>query len=374
MIDISQFAAQMISLYDNIDFISAYKNGSITIFENKIEEDLNMHALEFYCINALGEDSKDKDEIIVDYGNEGFLSFYQINSGNWLIIASNKQQFPSINAEVKKIINTNITFNLSTEEKLLPFQVEEEILAENIEERVNEKMLEAKKLQHSALPNLSVLGAYFSKYFSYYSPERVFSSDFYNLKETEESIYIMLADCAGESLNGALATVTINTILQQNLVRDPEQSLRSFYQDLSKSNALKGDGYSIGAEAAICRYDKRSGAITIATSGVPVLYIENENSYNLLKIKGTQSQNPKETKIETIDLYSNKGDKLIIYSDGLAKQLNEKQEKKLGNLGIREMFISMNGSFSGQLFEKDFSNWKGNAKQIDDITVIALEI
>ena len=34
----------------------------------------------------------------------------------------------------------------------------------------------------------------------------------------------------------------------------------------------------------------------------------------------------------------------------------------------------MNGSFSGNQFEKDFNNWKGNTKQQDDITVLAFQI
>jgi len=81
---------------------------------------------------------------------------------------------------------------------------------------------------------------------------------------------------------------------------------------------------------AICQYHKNSGVVEIATSGVPVLYMENEKNYNLLKINGLQNSLDTKVKIENIKLNSNKGDKLILHTDGLANQINEQDKKKTG--------------------------------------------
>lgn len=375
MIKISQISEQLTKLFEEIDFVAAYaRDKAITIYENKIEEEINTNALQFYCINSLGDESTDKDEIIVDYGESGFLSFYQLNPGSWLIVATNKRQFPLVNLEVKKIKRGVIIFDLeNSDEQALP-QIEETIIVEKSVEQVDQKLQAAKRLQQRILPDLSVLGTYFNKHFSYYSPEDVLSGDFYWLKETEDSLYIVVADCTGHSIEGALAAMTVNAVLNQNIVDNPVDSLKSVYADLRKSDNSNSEGYAIGVELAICKYDKKSGSVDVATSGVPVLYIEGEENYNLLKIKGTQDPNASEPKIESIKLYTNKGDKLILYSDGLADQFDKDDKKKLGNAGVRKMFMSMNGSFSGPLFEKNFSAWKGSTRQLDDITVLALEI
>ena len=376
---ISQIGNHLKDKFKELDFVSAYAwNKLITVYENKIEDELNLNAFKIYCINSLGkssEDYKDNEEIIVDYGSHGMLAFYQFELGEWLIVSASKKLFPLVNLEVKGLDRKGVKFDLEDITKEVIPKVEEEIIVDEVkEEKVDEKLFAAKRLQQSILPDLSVLGKYFSKHFSYYSPEDVLSGDFYWLKDTEDSLYIVVADCTGHSIEGALATMTVNAILNQKVVKDPEISLKLIYEDLIKTGDSKLEGYSIGVEMAICRYDKKTGDIHIATSGVPVLYIENEDTYNLLKIKGTQNPNTTEIKTESIRLNANKGDKIIMYSDGLSDQFDKNDKKKLGNAGIRKMFINMNGSFSGQKFETDFADWRGKTKQLDDITVLALQV
>jgi len=363
--------------FKKIDFISSYTpDMGISIFENKIEAQINFHAFKFYCLHSLGASGiSDNDEIILDYGIDGVLAFYQLMPGTWLIIAASRKLFPLVNLEIKKIDRKKIKFNLNEDivSELPPIE-EENIIQKKESESVKEKYLAAQRLQQSILPDLSILGKYFNNHFSYYSPEDILSGDFYWLKDTEDSIYIVIADCTGHSIEGALATMTVNTILNQRVEKDPENSLRLVYEDLKKFKSSKQDEYSIGVEMAICRYDKKSGDIHIATSGVLVLFIENEDTYSLLKIKGNQNPNAEDIKIESIRLNANKGDKIILYSDGLPDQFDKNDKKKLGNTGIRKMFVGMNGSFSAQQFEFDFDKWKGKTKQLDDITVLALEV
>ncbi|SMD38882.1 Serine phosphatase RsbU, regulator of sigma subunit [Reichenbachiella faecimaris] len=374
LVKISQIGPYLASSFERIGFVSAYSSGKrVAVYENKINEELNLKAFEIYCINSLGEESIEKEDIIVDYGSKGFLSFHQISPENWLIIVADKQLFPTVKSVVKKINKEKILFDLEDAEIQTPPETKVERIVES-KEGIEEKLMSTQRLQQSILPDLSVLGVYFNKYFSYYSPEDVLSGDIYWLKETEESIFVVVADCKGNSMEGALATMTVHLILDQITVADPVSSLRSIYEDLAKSNSLNDASYSVSVEMAMCKFDKKTGRIEIATSGVPVLYIEGDDNSNLLKIKGAQNTDASNAKLESIKLYANKGDKLILYTDGLTNQSDKEGKSKLGNTGIRKMFMSMNGSFSGTLFENKFSEWKGNTKQRGDITVLALEI
>jgi len=376
---ISQVSKLLINKYKKVDFISAYTwNKHFTVFENKFEGDINLNAIESFCVNSLfhrHEDFEDNDEIIFDYDGRGLMAFYQINANCWLIVVASKQLFPLINQEVKKINKKSLTFDLEEIENPILTHIEEEIVKETGKNTVN-KSLAAKKLQQSVLPDLSILGTYFNKHFSYHNPKGVLSTDFYWLKETPGSLCLAVVqtDCLSHNLEGELITSIVNNIINKKIVNDPRISLKLIYTELIKSENSENEGCSYGVKMAISRFDKKSGTIDIATSGVSVLYIESEEDYNLLNIKGKQYPNTSNIKIENIKLYTNYGDKLIFYSDGFSDQLDKYGVKKLNNTGVRKMFTSMNGHFSGQAFENNFSEWKGDTKQMDDITVLAIEI
>lgn len=375
---ISEIGSYLASKFEDLEFVAAYTCGkSLTVFENRIQDQLNLKTLNFFCIHSIGEEASDygdNEEILIDYGVHGFFVFHQLGRGDWLILSATKRSFPLINLEIKKIQREHVEFDLKNDPGDSFETVSEEIEIKKVEEGIDDRFIAAQRLQQSILPDLSVLEKHFTKFFSYYSPEDILSGDFYWIKETPDSIFVVVADCTGHSIEGALATMTCSAILNQKVVNDPKTSLINIYEDLVRTDSAKSEGYSIGVELAICRFDKKSMDVEIATSGVPVLYLDKDKNHKLLKIRGTQDPYSSKIKMDALKTKMNKGDQLILYSDGLSDQFDREDKKKLGNKRIMKMFLEMNGSFSKEQFENHLNKWRGTTRQLDDITVIAIQV
>ncbi len=382
---ISYICRELKAKHPGIKLTMAYEwNKHIEIYHNEIEEDINFNALRMFCVKNIGpnsESSMDEESIQVDYDEFGTLVFFRFEQKRWLIIATDKASFPVINLAIKDLDKSAVEFDLKeieakeieeleTTHNFVTTDEEEEVLLED------PKLMAARRLQLSILPDVKLLDNYFQKHFLYFQPEDVLSGDFYWIKDFEKSLYLVVADCTGHSMEGALSTMTVSTILNQRIAagKKPQEIIEDIYEDIKKSSTLQDEGYSIGVELAICRFEKESHQVDIVTSGVPVLYIEGEKHHHLLRIKGTQDPSYKDLKLDHINLYAEQGHKLVLFTDGLSDQFDSNDKKKLGNAGVKKMFMSMNGNFSFSRFIQDLDDWRGATKPMDDITVMAIEM
>lgn len=377
---ISKVCDDLFKKWGGIDLIAAYEwNKHIKVYVNQITEEINLDSLRLFCLKNIGpateDDPRFNESIVVDYGEHGFLLFSQFSKGSWMIVCCSKRLYPLVNLELRKIDKPSVVFDL------------EEIKAEEIVEvtsavdesahleleNVDPRLLAAKRLQLSILPNLNTIKNYFNTFFSFYSPEDILSGDFYWTREVGDELYLIVADCTGHSVEGALATMTINSLFNHKFDNDLDKFIRTVYAELVKSEDSEVLGYSVGVEFAVMKLNKASHQLEIASSGLPALYLSDQET-TIIKPRGIRDPYSPDVTIEIKKMKAKKGDRVVLYSDGLADQFDKENKKKLGNSGVKKLFASMNGSFSEKEFKNKFLEWKGSTAQLDDVTVMALEI
>lgn len=381
---ISEISKLLSDKFEEVFLVAAYEwNKHISVYVNKLDSELNMNSLRLFCIKNIGPatmSSQLEEDIFIDYGELGVLALYQFKLGSWLIISTSKKDYPLLNFEISKYKEHPVEFDLQEIKEKEVEKIEENFKKENVilsntkePAHIDERMLAAQRLQLSILPDLKVFDGFFNNHFTFFSPEDVLSGDFYWVKQTADTIYVILADCTGHSVEGAMATMTVSAILNRTIFDDPEDSIRQVYFGLDKSGNKQATGYSVGVELALLKYHKPTKQIEIVTSGVPVLFMEDHEKHHLVRSKGTKDPDVKNVSLEKASFQVKSGQRLILYTDGLADQFDKNDKKKLGNAGVKKIFSSMNGNFSATAFERSFVGWKGNTSQLDDITVIALE-
>jgi serine phosphatase RsbU (regulator of sigma subunit) len=71
------------------------------------------------------------------------------------------------------------------------------------------------------------------------------------------------------------------------------------------------------------------------------------------------------------------GDSFYIFSDGFCDQFGELTDKKFKYSRFRELIESVQGlamTRQRSILEKAFNDWKGNARQVDDVIVFGFQI
>jgi PAS domain S-box-containing protein len=252
--------------------------------------------------------------------------------------------------------------------------------------KIEDSIHYAQRIQTSILPSNLIIRESLPKSFIFYKPRDVVSGDFpwFFLKGNE--IYIAVVDCTGHGVPGALLSF-IGYFLLNNIV-DHEREFTSgeildqlhhgvrttLKQDRADANARDG------MDIAFCKINLKKQELQYAGAHRPLYVLRNgeliEYKGDRKAIGGIALNNKMETNFTNYVIDIKKNDKIFFFSDGMTDQLGGPENKKYSPKRVRDILIE-NSDFSmvkfNTFFEKDFYQWMGTSKQIDDVLLIGIE-
>ena len=262
------------------------------------------------------------------------------------------------------------------------FQIE----IENTNKKITESINYAKRIQGSILPKTGNLQSNFPNSFIFYKPKDVVSGDFPWMFDKGNNNYFAAVDCTGHGVPGALLSFIgyflLNNIVDQEYNQSASDILDELHHSVRKTLRQDVDGANSrdGMDVAFCKYNKKTQQLEYSGAHRPLYLVRNGE---LIQYKGDRKaiggiphHKKKEQNFTNYVIDIEKGDKIFIFSDGLPDQLNGKTRKKYQAKRIREIILE-NNDFSmskfSNYFAKDFTDWKGKYKQIDDVLLIGVE-
>jgi serine phosphatase RsbU (regulator of sigma subunit) len=241
----------------------------------------------------------------------------------------------------------------------------------------------AQRIQSSLLKSEEDLRTILPESFLLFFPRDIVSGDFYWFSKTEKGdVIIVLADCTGHGVPGALLSMigitALNEIVNYRGITDPGKIIKNLsvaLQDafIKNKSVNKTDGMDI----SVCKIDPAKKKLLY--TGV------NQSLYCFDPKTGLQKTEAQLNSINGIFDVSDKEvlqhasfsleQKLFFFmaSDGLTGQIGESTNKKFMSSRL-ESFLQKN--HEGDLnvvrdaLASELKNWKGAAAQTDDITVL----
>ena len=254
-------------------------------------------------------------------------------------------------------------------------------LAEKNKE-IKDSILYSKEIQNTFLKSPSESSNYFKDTLLIYKPKDVVSGDFYWYKEINDCLYVVVGDSTGHGVPGAIISVLAIQSLEKTI------HLISDNNDLHKLNQLmknefnayyKLDGHvSIGLDYSIICINKSENKLYISGSGSTVL-VKDKNDLNSFKFDTINIGGYKpaiyEPKTVTLDLKVIKS--IFLFTDGVIDQKGTATGKKFGTKKLKELILNLNTNNSvlaTKQIEEEINNWIGTSEQIDDITLLGIQI
>ena len=268
-----------------------------------------------------------------------------------------------------------------TEAKL----IEKEIKVQN--RKVQDSINYAERIQSSILPDIARIRKAFPRSFVYYRPRDVISGDFPWFFETEDSWYIAAVDCTGHGVPGALLSM-VGLFLMNNITGlNPQISAgalcETLHQEVRKTLKQDRDKSETrdGMDMALCRFMKKKPVMEFAGAHRP-LYQLSQGEVTVMKgdrkaIGGLKHPKKPEKPFTNMEIPYRKGDKFFFFTDGLTDQLGGPEGLKYGSGRIRQVLLEHAGYTVPQFYEyfrSDFTEWMGEAQQLDDLLLIGIEV
>ena len=259
--------------------------------------------------------------------------------------------------------------------------------------KISEQNLEIKKsleyaqrIQKSVLPMPIFIDSIFEKYFIFYKPRDIVSGDFYYVSYNGTKTLLIVADCTGHGIPGALMSILGSLAIQNTIASIGFENLPNFFEHLNAHvnqilHKYSSNNSSIDSiDLAACSVDFKNKTLEYIGANIP-LFIYKSSSQRLNRIKPSKSSigtfTFDSTQLTVHNFRFDIGDRFFLATDGFIDQFGGRENKRLKRDGFTELMEQLNkdefSNFSQNL-DNFLSQWMGNNEQIDDILVFGFEI
>ncbi len=257
-------------------------------------------------------------------------------------------------------------------------------IIEEINKDITASINYAKRIQLAMLPRTQEIRGLTDRCFIVYIPKDIVSGDFYWFTNVDRKLIIVAGDCTGHGVPGALMSMLGISFLEEIVKNRRITESGLILDDLRKEikNALhqkgKRDEARDGMDISLCVIDRTKNIIQYSGAYNNLYLIRNgelqEYQADRMPI-GIYDLGDKN--FSTLNIPSESGDIIYMYSDGYADQFGGPYRKKYKYNSFKSLLLKIHKlplEKQKERLEKEFYTWKGSNSQIDDVIILGIKI
>ncbi len=241
----------------------------------------------------------------------------------------------------------------------------------------------ARRIQEAILPEEGPLLEKLPNHFIYYKPKDIVSGDFYWFFVGPERTFLAAVDCTGHGVPGAFMSMLgmslLNQIVRENPRLQPGEILDLLNKGIRTSlHQLGNSTTQDGMDIALVAIDHAGATLQFSGANNPMYLVRGGE---LEEFKGDRApiggSRFLEHRFSSYTLALQPGDRVYVFSDGMADQFGGPQGRKFTYKRLRELFTRQNGGAmrsQADAIAHEFDQWRGNREQIDDVLVIGIQV
>lgn len=329
-------------------------------FEVNDSNRCNEAVLNTYCQKMIDQEI---DSLTVEFDDNTFVQLLK-KSNQISFIEGKIEEMASLQAKLRKELEGEII-------KKIP-DAPAEVSSFSISTTDQASQTDHARIHSSFLQDLSMFEKGFKKAELYFQPYEAPGGDFYWCRDYQYKSLIVVGDCTGHGIQGAMVSMAVMTLLKQHFRLPPTNIEESIYEFHKKMHDLMEDeDLSVfDVEIGVIYRDKRNQSIDYIGSGINMLH----KSGNEIVAHRSKKSQLITHKLTADAILAKPGDQLFVYSDGIVDQFNTADESKLGSAGLKKIVELLPSESSILHFMNHFEKFRGSTRQMDDQTMLILTI
>jgi serine phosphatase RsbU (regulator of sigma subunit) len=326
-------------------------------------------------------------QVISDVGMDIFSVMNIVNVMFILVIITAYYNYAANKAAQEVAVKNEELMSLNEEllqqADMLQIQTQELELANQY---TNDSIQYALRIQQATLPSETGLSRLFGqdRVMVLYKPKDVISGDFYWVGEKNALKIIVVADCTGHGVPGAMLTMIgrslLNHIIMEKGITAPNlilDALQAYFSDLFSDTHNIRDGMDVGV---VC-IDVETKRLYFAGARIPLTYLQNEQIHTIRGDK--MAIGDAGGKLTTVDKFTThqvdiaEPTMLYLYTDGYQDQFGGPKDQKFYATQLKDLFVQLHKKPVDQQYTElyaIFEHWKRGNTQTDDVTILGIRV
>ena len=313
---------------------------------------LNRSEIKEIC-QALVED--EIDELTIHPDQENFVFFCRKETIVFFV-EGKQEQYARLRIQAREHLTNDYVVATTTSE------------GSALEEPVDQSVL----IHKSILTPLTQIEKHFKNTQLYFNPFEAPGGDFYWGKNYDMHTLLIVGDCTGHGMQGAMISMSVITILKQLFKNHPidlEDSIRDFYDEID--NVIERDNFSqFDCEIGAVLLDWEKGMLEYVGTGVN-LAIRQQHKLQMYKSRKRAFLSG-EQNAEKLMLAGS--EELFLFTDGITDQFDSDNRKKLGRRKLAKLLREQPYPVTLQSMKAGLEEHRGSVKPVDDQTLLMVEI
>lgn len=240
----------------------------------------------------------------------------------------------------------------------------------------------AKTIQHSILPDKAKIMSSLPGFSVLYLPKDIVSGDFYWFHENNADSYLILCDCTGHGVPGAFMSLIGSRLLKEVIIDNQVSDISLVLEklDLAVLQLLKQDEHSEssdGMDLSILKINKTKNKLEFVGANQDLWIVTDEVKHvkgTMRSIGGWVKRRERLLPFKKSSFELSRIKSIFLSSDGFQDQFGGEEKKKFGRKRFNELVSASNSNAGLTHFETAFKNWKAESEQLDDVSIIRVDL
>ncbi len=257
---------------------------------------------------------------------------------------------------------------------------EKERIAREQNQRIQENISYAELLQSALFRGENKLQDQFPDCFILDHSKDTVGGDFYHIDNILGQKIVLLGDCTGHGVSGAIMTAMSLSVLKENLetykTLDPAMILTKSLEKLSTMLSNSEHNLRDSFECSLVFIDEKKRSIRYASTNQSLYLVSDQIEKVIKRSKRTNISTNGPVTIEGNFEYES-GTMLYLSSDGLQDQFGGEEDKRFTSARALNLFSSVHrlpGTEQAKIISQTLDQWIGDEEQTDDILTIGIRL
>jgi len=281
--------------------------------------------------------------------------------------------------------NEEIQSQRDKQQNILELTMAQKKIIEKQNKEISDSIKYAQQIQKAIFPSHEYLKTILGEYFILFKPKDVISGDFYWIQQVGKKTVIILADCTGHGVPGAIMSIMGITLLNETIKQGeevlPANEILNHLRDKIANTLSRNDKNHMlndGMDVSIVVLDREKNEMEYAGANSPV-YIIRDSKIIIMNADrmpvGRHLGIKKDFSLKKAELFSH--DRVYLFSDGYYSQFGGLDGKKMRSNNFKQLLIDFHLKpmpEQKKSLKLLLEQWTGHNEQVDDILVIGVKI